>query len=153
MVVTKQLCILLKSFRSVRAWRWTWVGLCLAGVCALPVRAEWTELEKEDDIAHFWDKDSIRRIHVTRYAWTLTDLPKAVKGPSGENFQSSMTRWRLHCKTDTFIKISVSYFEKPQGKGREVASQDDPEWRLREAPIRPGTYLSLLKKELCDSPG
>jgi hypothetical protein len=140
------------SLIKPRLWRWALACLCLTGLCSGPVRAEWSELEKEDDIAHFWDKESIRRVHVTRYVWTLTDLPKAIKGPSGENFQSSMTRWRLHCKSDMFIKISVSYFEKPQGKGREVASQDDPEWRLREAPIRPGTYLSLLKKELCDSP-
>ncbi|MEY2657139.1 MAG: hypothetical protein RLZZ395_881 [Pseudomonadota bacterium] len=62
-----------------------------------------------------------------------------------------MTRWRVHCKTDMFVRLSVSYFEKPQGKGREVNAEDVQEWRTREAPIRPGSYLALLKKELCDS--
>ena len=127
------------------------VIVCLGLWCAPLAQAEWVELEKDDDIAHFWDKESVRRIHVTRYVWTLTELPKAIKGPSGDNYQSTMTRWRVHCKTDMFVRLSVSYFEKSQGKGREVTSQDDQEWRSREAPIRPGTYLSLLKKELCDS--
>jgi hypothetical protein len=125
--------------------------VCLAVCVASTAQAEWVELEKDDDIAHFWDKESVRRIHVTRYVWTLTELPKAIKGPSGDNYQSTMTRWRVHCKTDMFVRLSVSYFEKPQGKGREVTAQDDQEWRSREAPIRPGTYLALLKKELCDS--
>lgn len=127
--------------------------VCLGLWAAPGARAEWVELEKDDDIVHSWDKDSVRRIHVTRYVWTLTDLPKAVKGPTGDNYQSTMTRWRVHCKTDMFARLSVSYFEKPQGKGREVTSQDEQEWRSREAPIRPGTYLALLKKELCDSNG
>jgi len=127
--------------------------LCLGLFCSPMVQAEWVELEKDDDIAHFWDKESVRRVHINRYVWTMTELPKAVKGPSGDNYQSTMTRWRVQCKTDMFVRLSVSYFEKPQGKGREVTSQDDQEWRSREAPIRPGTYLALLKKELCDSAG
>lgn len=125
--------------------------LCLCLVVAPVAQAEWTEIEKDDDIVHLWDKDSVRRVHVSRYVWTLTDLPKAVKGPTGDNYQSTMTRWRVHCKTDMFVRLSVSYFEKPQGKGREVNAEDAQEWRTREAPIRPGSYLALLKKELCDS--
>lgn len=132
---------------------WLRVLLCLSLMVPVLAQAEWTELEKDDDITHFWDKDSVRRIHVTRYVWTLTELPKAVKGPTGENYLSTMTRWRVHCKTDMFVRLSVSYFEKAQGKGREVNAEDVQEWRTREAPIRPGTYVALLKKELCDSPG
>ena len=140
---------------SIRTLQLKWLLLRLAvclGLCAVPLaHAEWTELEKDDDITHFWDKESVRRVHVTRYVWTMTELPKAIKGPSGDNYQSTMTRWRVQCKSDMFVRLSVSYFEKSQGKGREVTAQDDQEWRSREAPIRPGTYLALLKKELCDS--
>ena len=147
---------LLSVFSTVsavcRRLRATHLLLCL-GLLAVPLaHAEWTELEKDDDITHFWDKASVRHIHVTRYVWTLTELPKAVKNAAGDNYLSTMTRWRVHCKTDTFVRLSVSYFEKSQGKGREVNAEDVQEWRTREAPIRPGTYLALLKKELCDSP-
>jgi hypothetical protein len=127
------------------------LAVCLCLLAAPWAQAEWTEIEKDDDITHSWDKESVRRVHVSRYVWTLTDLPKAVKGATGENYQSTMTRWRVHCKTDMFVRLSVSYFEKPQGKGREVNAEDVQEWRTREAPIRPGSYLALLKKELCDS--
>jgi hypothetical protein len=116
-------------------------------------QAEWAELEKDDETSYFWDKNSVKAVHVSRYAWTLMDLSKATKAPNGENYQSAMTRWRVYCKTDMAVKLSVSYFNKPQGKGREVATQDDQEWRTKEAPIRPGTYLALLKKEICDSAG
>jgi len=115
--------------------------------------ADWTELDKSEDAAYFWDKDSVKAIHVTRYAWTLTDLPKSTKAPTGDDYQSLLTRWRVHCKTDMFIKISESYYDKPQGKGKEVASFDDPEWRIGERPIRPGTYVAILKKQLCGNPG
>lgn len=147
---------LLSVFSTVsavcRRLRATHLLLCL-GLLAVPLaHAEWTELEKDDDITHFWDKASVRHIHVTRYVWTLTELPKAVKNAAGDNYLSTMTRWRVHCKTDTFVRLSVSYFEKSQGKGREVNAEDVQEWRTREAPIRPGTYLALLKKELCDAP-
>ena len=116
-------------------------------------QAEWAELEKDDETSYFWDKNSVKAVHVSRYVWTLMDLNKATKAPNGENYQSAMTRWRVYCKTDMAVKLSVSYFNKPQGKGREVATQDDQEWRTKEAPIRPGTYLALLKKEICDSAG
>ena len=93
------------------------VGASLALTSA---QADWTELDKNEDAAYFWDKDSVKAIHVTRYAWTLTDLPKSTKGPTGDDYQSLLTRWRVHCKTDMFIKISESYYDKPQGKGKEV---------------------------------
>jgi hypothetical protein len=51
------------------------------------------------------------------------------------------------------VRLSVSYFEKAMGKGKEVASDDLQEWRNREAPIRPNTYLAALKKEVCSSGG
>jgi len=124
-----------------------------ASLAISSVQAEWTELDKNEDAAYFWDKESVKAIHVTRYAWTLTDLPKSTKGPTGDDYQSLLTRWRVHCKTDMFIKISESYYDKPQGKGKEVASFDDPEWRIGERPIRPGTYVAILKKELCSNPG
>lgn len=145
----------MKSFRS--AWlNKTLVWGVLGGLLSLApwaAQAEWAELDKDDETSYFWDKNSVKAVHVSRYAWTLMDLSKATKGPSGENYQSAMTRWRVYCKTDMAVKLSVSYFNKPQGKGREVAAQDEQEWRTKEAPIRPGTYLALLKKEICDSAG
>jgi hypothetical protein len=129
---------------------WLLVSACLF-LCA--AQAEWTELDKSDEATYYWDKDSVKAVHVTRYAWTMADLPKSMPSPAGEEYQSSLTRWRVHCKTDMFIKISESYYEKAKGKGREVASFDDPEWRIGERPIRPGTYVALLKKQLCANPG
>lgn len=131
------------------------IGVVCFGACfgMHASKAEWTELDKSDDAAYFFDKESVKAVHVTRYAWTLTDLPKTVKGPTGDDYQSLLTRWRVHCKTDMYIKISESYYDKPQGKGNEVASFDDPEWRIGERPIRPGTYVALLKKELCNKSG
>jgi len=35
------------------------------------------------------------------------------------------------------------------GKGKEVSTEDLQEWRNRETPIRPNTYMSALKKEVC----
>lgn len=128
------------------------LGAVLSGWSQVAL-AEWAELDKDDDTSYFWDKNSVKAVHVSRYAWTLMDLAKATKGPNGENYQSAMTRWRVYCKTDMAVKLSVSYYNKPQGKGREVAAQDEQEWRTKEAPIRPGTYLAVLKKEICDSAG
>jgi hypothetical protein len=88
-------------------------------------------------------------VHVSRYAWVLTDLPKGDKTPSGENYKSMMLRVRMYCKNDTVVRLSVSYFDKQMGKGKEVASDDVQEWRPREYPIRPNTYLAALKKEVC----
>ena len=128
-------------------WSCLWLGLLVSA----PVRAEWTELLKEDETAFFYDKEAVKVVHVTRYAWTLVDLPKPSKGPGGETVQSIMTRLRVHCKQDTFARVAESMFEKTQGKGREIVIFEDPEIRIRDQSIRPGTHIALLKKQLCDS--
>lgn len=115
--------------------------------------AEWSELVKEEEAAYYFDKQSVMPVHVSRYAWILTDLPKTDKTPTGETYQSYMLRVRMYCKTDMVVRLNVSYFEKPMGKGREVSSEDLLEWRNREAPIRPNTYLAALKKEVCSPKG
>ena len=114
--------------------------------------AEWAELLKDEDITYAWEKDSVRAVHVNRIAWTMTNLGKPAKAANGEEYQSSMARWRIQCKTDSFVKLSESYFAKPEGKGREVASFDTADWRPRDAAIRPGSYLALLKKQICTDP-
>jgi hypothetical protein len=82
----------------------------------------------------------------------MTNIPaKGVKAPNGEEYQSSMARWRINCKTDSFIKLSESYYAKLDGKGREVAFYEAADWRPRDAAIRPGSYLSVLKKQICTS--
>ena len=114
--------------------------------------AEWAELMKDEDISHVWDKDSVRVQSVNRIAWTMTNLGKASKAPNGEEYQSSMARWRIQCKSDSFVKLSESFYAKPEGKGREVAFYETADWRPRDAAIRPGSYLSLLKKQICTAP-
>jgi hypothetical protein len=116
---------------------------------AAPASAEWSELIKEEDVTYYFDKEAVMPVHVSRYAWVLTDLPKGEKTPSGENYKSMMLRVRMYCKNDTVVRLSVSYFDKQMGKGKEVASDDVHEWRPREYPIRPNTYLAALKKEVC----
>jgi hypothetical protein len=125
-----------------------WVlGLCGSNTAL----AEWSEIAKDEDVAYYFDKDAVMPVHVSRYAWTLVDFPKGEKTSNGESYKSVMTRWRMFCKTDMVVRLSVSYFEKPMGKGKEVAAEDAPEFRLREAPIRPNTYLAALKKEICSA--
>jgi len=116
---------------------------------ATPASAEWSELVKEDEATYYFDKEAVMPVHVSRYAWVLTDLPKAEKTPTGESYKSMMLRVRMYCKNDTVVRLSVSYFDKQMGKGKEVASDDVHEWRPREYPIRPNTYLAALKKEVC----
>ncbi len=111
--------------------------------------ADWSELAKDEDIVYYFDKDSVMPVHVSRYAWTMVDFSKGDKTSSGDAYKSVMTRWRLYCKTDMVVRLSVSFFEKSMGKGREVAAEDAPELRMREVPIRPNTYLATLKKEVC----
>ena len=129
--------------------------LCLCLACmslVLPARAEWVELMKDDDITYVWDKESVRAIHITRIAWTMTNTTaKGIKAPNGEEYQSSQARWRINCKTDSFVKLSESFYAKADGKGREVAFYEAADWRPRDAAIRPGSYLSLLKKQICTS--
>ena len=127
------------------------LGLSLAFVSS--AHAEWAELLKDDDITYVWDKDSVRAVHVSRIAWTMTNLSgKGTKAPNGEEYQSSQARWRINCKTDSFVKLSESFYAKPDGKGREVAFYESADWRPRDAAIRPGSYLSLLKKQICTLP-
>ena len=132
-------------FRSLCA-----VILLMAGLGT--AHAEWAELLKDEDISHAWDKDSVRVQSVNRIAWTMSNLGKPSKAPNGEEYQSSMARWRIQCKTDSFVKLSESYYAKPEGKGREVAFYETADWRPRDAAIRPGSYLSLLKKQICATP-
>jgi hypothetical protein len=135
----------MKAFSRLR---FALVLTACSAACGL-VQAEWAELMKDDDITYAWDKESVRAVHINRYAWTMTNLSKAVKAPNGEDYQSSMARWRIQCKTDSFIKLSESFYAKPEGKGREVAFYEAADWRPRDAAIRPGSYLSLLKKQVC----
>jgi hypothetical protein len=118
---------------------------------AAPAAAEWSELVKEEEATYYFDKEAVMPVHVSRYAWVLTDLPKGEKTPTGENYKSMMLRVRIYCKNDTVVRLSVSYFDKQMGKGKEVASDDVHEWRPREYPIRPNTYMAALKKEVCGS--
>ena len=113
--------------------------------------ADWSELAKDEDVAYYFDKDAVMPVHVSRYAWTMVDFPKGEKTANGESYKSVMTRWRMYCKTDMVVRLSVSYYDKSMGKGKEVASDDLQEWRNREAPIRPNTYMAALKKEVCAS--
>jgi hypothetical protein len=126
------------------------LAVCAAG-CGV-AQAEWAELMKDEDITYAWDKESVRSVHINRYAWTMTNLGKATKAPNGEDYQSSMARWRIQCKTDSFIKLSESFYARPEGKGREVAFYETADWRPRDAAIRPGSYLALLKKQVCTNP-
>jgi hypothetical protein len=112
-------------------------------------RAEWSELAKEPEAQYFFDKESVTPVHVSRYAWVLTNLAKAETTPTGEPYASYMIRLRVYCKTDMVARLSISYFDKAMGKGKEVSTEDLQEWRNRETPIRPNTYMSALKKEVC----
>ena len=77
---------------------------------------------------------------------TNTGTPGAAAAPK---VKSTLTRWRVHCITDMVARLSVSFYEQPQGKGAPLSSQDETEWRVRETPIRPGSVQALLKKEVC----
>jgi hypothetical protein len=114
-----------------------------------PARAEWSELAKEPEAQYFFDKESVIPVHVSRYAWVLTNLAKAEITPTGEPYTSYMIRLRVYCKKDMVARLSISYFDKGMGKGKEVSSEDLQEWRNRETPIRPNTYMAALKKEVC----
>ena len=58
-------------------FRFVLFSLCLlAGTGA--ARAEWAELMKDEEITYVWDKDSVRAVHVSRIAWTMTNNPAKV---------------------------------------------------------------------------
>jgi hypothetical protein len=118
---------------------------------SISAQAQWSELAKEPEAEYYFDKESVIPVHVSRYAWVLTNLAKAEITPTGEPYTSYMIRLRVYCKKDMVARLSISYFDKSMGKGREVSSEDLQEWRNRETPIRPNTYMAALKKEVCSS--
>ena len=123
---------------------------CTALLLVSPwVHAEWGELIKDDEVFYGWDKDSVQNVHVSRLVWTITNLTSPTKLSSGADFQSILTRYRINCKTDSFLKLSESIYERPDGKGKEVFTVDKPEWRPNDTAIRPGTHIALLKKQIC----
>jgi hypothetical protein len=132
-----------------------WIRRCLLAVCALScwmatlAHADWSELGKDEQVAYYFDKESVMPVHVSRYAWILTDVSKGDKTPGGENYKSYMLRVRMYCKTDMVVRLSISYFDQPMGKGKEVESEDLQEWRDHQTAIRPNTYMAALKKEIC----
>ncbi len=86
-------------FEPELTWVKAWV-LCAA--LWLPLQhahAEWTEIDKDDDVTHMWDKEAVKAVHVSRYVWTLSDYSKSAKTPGGDSYQSQMTRWRLIART------------------------------------------------------
>jgi hypothetical protein len=119
---------------------------CWAGSAA---HAEWSELTKDENVAYYFDKDSVMPVHVSRYAWILTDVGRGDKTPGGESYKSYMLRVRMYCKTDMVVRLSISYYDQPMGKGKEVESGDLQEWRDHQTAIRPNTYMAALKKEIC----
>jgi hypothetical protein len=88
--------------------------------------AEWTPLEKTEQLAHFFDKDSVKAAHVTRYAWTLTELadvltntgtPGAAAAPK---VKSTLTRWRVHCITDMVAQQGANLLSLKFGREDET---------------------------------
>lgn len=123
---------------------------CLVLLLLSPwVHAEWDELMKDDEVFYGWDKDSVQNQHVSRLVWTITNLTSSTKLGSGADYQSILTRYRINCKTDTFLKLSESIYERPDGKGKEVFTVDNSERRPNDTAIRPGTHIALLKKQIC----
>lgn len=123
---------------------------CAAVFLVSPVvHAEWGELTKDEEVFYGWDKDSVQNLHVSRLVWTITNLTSPTKLGNGSDFQSILTRYRINCKADNFLKLSESIYERPDGKGRELVTVDKPEWRPNDTAIRPGTHIALLKKQIC----
>ena len=129
----------------------TFSRLALTAVLLLSplAHAEWGELTKDDEVFYGWDKDSVQYIHVSRLVWAITNLSTPTKFNNGADFQSILTRYRINCKTDMFLKLSESIYERPDGKGRELSTIDKPDWRPNDTAIRPGTHIALLKKHIC----
>ncbi len=111
--------------------------------------AEWGELTKDEEVFYGWDKESVQNLHVSRLVWGITNLTNPSKLGNGDDFQSILTRYRINCKTDTFLKLSESIYALPNGKGKELLSVDKPDWRPNDTAIRPGTHIALLKKQVC----
>jgi len=111
--------------------------------------AQWDELTKDEEVFYGWDKESVQTVHVSRLVWAITNLTSPTKLGGGEDFQSILTRYRINCRTDTFLKLSESIYELPNGKGKEIFTVDKPDWRPNDTAIRPGTHIALLKKQIC----
>ncbi len=123
---------------------------CTAVLLLSPLaHAEWSELIKDDEVFYGWDKESVQNVHVSRLVWAITNLTTPTKFGSGEDFQSSLTRYRINCRNDTFLKLSESIYTLPNGKGKEISTIDKPDWRPNDTAIRPGTHIALLKKQIC----
>jgi hypothetical protein len=130
-------------------WTSLWCALSvLALASATPARAEWAELLKEEGVNAFFDKEAVARQSVSRFAWVLLDLPEPIT-VSDKPYASRMERWRVDCVRDTAARLSVSLFEKTQGKGQELVTFDVADWRMPGTAIRPSTYVALLKKQVC----
>ena len=135
--------LLMKSFFLTRL---AFTALLLLSPLA---HAQWNELTKDEEVFYGWDKESVQVVHVSRLVWGITNLTNPTKLGSGEDFQSILTRYRINCRTDTFLKLSESIYALPNGKGKELSTIDKPDWRPNDTAIRPGTYIALLKKQIC----
>ena len=123
---------------------------CKAVLLLSPLaHAEWGELIKDEEVFYGWDKESVQNVHVSRLVWAITNLTSPTKLGNGSDFQSILTRYRINCKTDTFLKLSESIYTLPNGKGKEIFTVDKPDWRPNDTAIRPGTHIALLKKQIC----
>ena len=129
-----------------------WMAGCALVVLGLastaPARAEWAELLKEEGVNAFFDKQSVGRQSINRFAWVLLDLPEPTR-VSDKEYASRMERWRIDCARDTAAVLSVSFFEKAQGKGQELVAFDTPDWRRPGTAIRPSTYVAQLRRQVC----
>jgi len=69
----------------MRSRRFSVVALVLASLLAWagPAAAEWSELLKDEEVSYYFDKEAVMPVHVSRYAWILTDLTKDDKTPNG----------------------------------------------------------------------
>ena len=123
---------------------------CTAVLLLSPLaHAEWDELTKDEEVFYGWDKESVQVAHVSRLVWAITNLTSPTKLGNGSEFQSILTRYRINCRTDSFLKLSESNYTLPNGKGKEISSVDKPDWRPNDTAIRPGTHIALLKKQIC----
>jgi len=135
--------LLMKSFFLTRL-------ACIAVLLLSPLaHAQWDELTKDEEVFYGWDKESVQVVHVSRLVWGITNLTNPSKLGTGEDFQSILTRYRINCRTGTFLKLSESIYALPNGKGKELSAIDKPDWRPNDAAIRPGTHIALLKKQIC----
>jgi len=123
---------------------------CIAVLLLSPMaHAEWGELTKDEEVFYGWDKESVQVVHVSRLVWAITNLTSPTKLGNGSDFQSILTRYRINCRTDSFLKLSESVYTLPNGKGKELSTVDKPDWRPNDTAIRPGTHIALLKKQIC----